>query len=60
MASKIIGVLGLIGSGKDTLTQRLVTHHGYTQVSFADSLKDVCSAVFGWTRGLLEGEGCLL
>lgn len=56
MASKIIGVLGLIGSGKDTLTQRLVTHHGYTQVSFADSLKDVCSAVFGWTRELLEGD----
>ena len=51
----IIGVTGFIGSGKDTIADYLVTHHGFKRVSFAASLKDAIAAVFGWDRELLEG-----
>ena len=51
----IIGVTGFIGSGKDTIADYLVTFHGFKRVSFAASLKDAVSAVFGWDRELLEG-----
>jgi hypothetical protein len=51
----ILGVTGLIGSGKDTIADYLVTSHGFKRVSFAASLKDAASAVFGWDREMLEG-----
>jgi hypothetical protein len=34
----------------------LEQEHGFTKVSFADSLKDAVAAVFGWPRHLLEGD----
>lgn len=52
----IIGVTGLIGSGKDTIADYLCTFHGFKRVSFAASLKDAVSAVFSWDRELLEGS----
>jgi hypothetical protein len=52
----IIGVTGFIGSGKDTVADYLCTFHGYKRVSFASSLKDAVSAVFGWDRSYLEGS----
>ena len=51
----ILGVTGLIGSGKDTIADYLVTTHGFKRVSFAASLKDAVSSVFGWDREMLEG-----
>ena len=51
----IIGVTGLIGSGKDTIADYLCTHKGFKRVSFAASLKDAVSSVFGWDREMLEG-----
>lgn len=51
----IIGITGLIGSGKDTIADYLCTFHGFKRVSFAASLKDAVAAVFGWDRELLEG-----
>ena len=51
----IIGVTGFIGSGKDTIADYLVTEHGFKRISFASSLKDAVSAVFGWDREMLEG-----
>lgn len=51
----IIGVTGLIGSGKDTIADYLCTHKGFKRISFAASLKDAISSVFGWDRELLEG-----
>jgi len=51
----IIGITGLIGSGKDTIADYLTTYHGFKRVSFAASLKDAVAAVFGWDREYLEG-----
>ncbi len=52
----LIGLVGPIGSGKDTVADRLVTHHGYKRDSFAKSLKDAVSSMFNWDRELLEGN----
>jgi hypothetical protein len=52
----IIGVTGFIGSGKDTVADYLCTFHGFKRVSFAASLKDAVSSIFGWDRELLEGS----
>lgn len=52
----IIGITGLIGSGKDTAANYLITHHHFKKESFAASLKDAISSVFGWDRDLLEGQ----
>ena len=51
----LIGLVGLIGSGKDTVAECLVNNHGYQRDSFAKSLKDAVSVIFGWDRALLEG-----
>jgi hypothetical protein len=52
----IIGFVGLIGSGKDTAADYLVNFHGFRRDSFATTLKDAVSAVFGWDRLMLEGR----
>lgn len=54
--SQIIGIVGFIGSGKDTVADYLVNFHGFRRESFANSLKDAVSKVFGWDRELLEGR----
>ena len=53
---RIIAVAGLIGSGKDTIADYLCTFHGFKRLSFASSLKDAVSSVFGWDREMLEGS----
>lgn len=52
----IIGVIGFIGSGKGTVADILVKKHGFTKLSFADTVKDATAAIFGWQRTLLEGD----
>jgi hypothetical protein len=52
----IIGVCGFIGSGKDTVADYLVNFHGFKRDSFASTLKDAVSNIFGWDRELLEGR----
>lgn len=52
----IIGICGFIGSGKDTIADYLVNNHGFRRESFANTLKDAVSAVFGWDRTMLEGR----
>jgi len=52
----LIGVVGLIGAGKDTIADYLVNVHGFRRDSFAATLKDAVSAVFGWDRDQLEGR----
>ena len=52
----IIGICGLIGSGKDTAADYLVNIHHFKRESFASTLKDAVSDVFGWDRDMLEGK----
>ena len=52
----IIGICGLIGSGKGTVADILVEEHGYKKLSFADALKDGVASMFNWPRHLLEGN----
>lgn len=51
----IIGLCGLIGSGKDTAANILVNNHGFTKTSFAAILKDITAKIFSWDREALEG-----
>jgi len=55
-SKKIIGISGLIGSGKDTIADYLVNLHHFRRESFASSLKDAVSNIFGWDRMMLEGR----
>ncbi len=52
----LIGVVGLIGSGKDTVSERLAQKHNFKKDSFAKSLKDAVSSMFNWDREMLEGK----
>ena len=52
----IIGICGLIGSGKGTVADLLVKEHNFLKISFADKLKDGVATVFGWDRAMLEGD----
>lgn len=51
----ILGITGLIGSGKDTIADYLIRFHGFKKLSYAEPLKDAVAAVFGWDREMLEG-----
>ena len=44
----IIGICGLIGSGKGTVADVLVEEHKFEKISFADKLKDAVSVLFDW------------
>ncbi len=52
----IIGVCGLIGSGKDTIAEHLIKEHKFHKTSFADKLKDAVAHMFEWDREMLEGK----
>jgi len=52
----IVGICGFIGSGKDTVADYLMNVHEFRRDSFASTLKDAVSLVFGWDRTLIEGR----
>ena len=51
----IIGLVGLIGSGKGTVAQ-MFAQQGCIEDSFAAPLKDMVTSIFGWPRELMEGD----
>jgi hypothetical protein len=53
---KIIGIIGAIGSGKDTIAEYLIDTQHFDKYAFASKVKDVACVVFGWNRELLEGR----
>lgn len=52
----IVCLVGLIGSGKGTVAELFSKTGNYTEDSFAKPIKDLASAIFGWSRNLLEGD----
>lgn len=53
---RVIGLCGLISSGKGTVADHLMQEHDYIGVSFAETLKDAAACIFGWDRDMLEGS----
>jgi len=51
----IVGLVGFIGSGKGTAGD-ILSELGFIKESFAGSVKDIASVMFGWPRHLLEGD----
>lgn len=52
---RVIGIVGLIGSGKGTIGD-ILKGYGYQPYSFAAKLKDVLALLFSWPREMLEGD----
>lgn len=53
---KIIGLVGFIGSGKNTAADIICRELSYQQLSFSSPVKDAVSSIFGWDRKMLEGD----
>lgn len=51
----LIGIIGLRGSGKSTLSEILQNKYNFQIDSFAKPVKDIAHIIFGWDRNLLEG-----
>jgi hypothetical protein len=52
----IIGFLGAKNTGKSTSANYLRDEFGFTKLSFADPIKDICAILFNWPRDMLEGD----
>ena len=52
----IIGLLGRMSSGKDTVAQELVNTYSFRQDSYASTLKDMTAILFNWDRAMLSGD----
>ncbi len=55
--TKLIGLTGPAGSGKDTVADFLVAKHGFTKLAFADKLRaEICDAYDVPVQLLLERQ----
>ena len=55
----IIGISGLIGSGKNTCAdfiKEILPEYHFEYLSFAARLKDMVAVLFNWDREMLEGK----
>jgi len=50
----VLGVAGPPGAGKDTLSDLLVEHFGFTKIAFADPMREITAAI-NPVVGFLEG-----
>jgi hypothetical protein len=50
----LIGLTGAARSGKDTVANWLIEHHGFTRVAFAGPIKDMVCALLSMTPEVLE------
>jgi hypothetical protein len=50
-----VGVMGLSGSGKDTIADYLVKNHEFIKIAFADKVKEVAKDLFGFSDEQLWG-----
>ena len=51
---KLIGIIGLKNSGKDTVGDYLVSEFGFTKYAFAHPVKQVCKTIFSLSDEQLE------
>lgn len=51
----ILGLMGTMGTGKDTFADRLVAKHDFVKVAFADPLKRICKEVYDFSDEQLWG-----
>lgn len=51
----LVGIVGFIGSGKDTIADMLVKR-GFIKEAFARGVKDAVATIFSWDRAMLEGS----
>ncbi len=51
----IVGILGLKGSGKDTIGNYLIENYNFEKIAYAGALKDAICCIFGWDRNMMEG-----
>lgn len=52
----IIVLNGPAGSGKDTVGDMLVEHHGYVKIAFADEVKRICMRLWDFSEEQLWGD----
>ena len=52
----VIGITGRKYNGKDTIGKLFVDEFGFTQLAYADPLKDVCKNIFGFDNDQLYGN----
>jgi hypothetical protein len=51
----LLGIIGQIGSGKDTAANYIIHNYNFVKLSFGSILKDVVSCIYNWDRNMLEG-----
>ena len=54
MTQQIIWISGYAGAGKDTMASILCKKYDFQRVAFADSLKDIVAAKYGFDRALCD------
>lgn len=52
----VVGISGKIGSGKDTIADRLGLWYGFEKRSLAEPMKEGCKELFGFTHDQVYGD----
>lgn len=52
----LLGIMGKKGSGKDTVSNYLVSHYGYKKMAFADPIKQIAQIIFDLDISQIDGN----